>query len=90
MINEDELKQILKSKFGYSDFRKGQLEVIKEIANRNNILSVMPTGAGKSICYQIPAIYFNYRTIVVSPLIALINDQVLKLRSLGILASKIH
>ena len=92
MISNDEAKliQLLDEKFGYSSFRDGQFEVIQEILNQQNTLSVMPTGAGKSLCYQVPAIYSNYRTIVVSPLVALIDDQVAALRSLGISVSKSH
>ena len=84
------LKILLKEKFGYSNFKPGQLEIIEAIIAKKNILAVMPTGAGKSLCYQLPAIHSNKKTIVVSPLIALMEDQVTSLQELGVQASKIH
>ena len=63
--------QILNDVFGYNSFRSGQEEIINSILNKKNILAVMPTGAGKSLCYQIPALIFSRGTIVVSPLVAL-------------------
>ena len=68
--------QILNDVFGYNSFRSGQEEIINSILNKNNILAVMPTGAGKSLCYQIPALIFSRGTIVVSPLVALMDDQI--------------
>ena len=62
--------------FGYKDFRAGQQEIIDEIIQGKNVLSVLPTGAGKSICYQIPALISDNYSIVISPLIALMKDQV--------------
>ncbi len=82
--------QILNDVFGYNSFRSGQEEIINSILNKNNILAVMPTGAGKSLCYQIPALIFSRGTIVVSPLLALMDDQILALKEIGIAADRIH
>lgn len=89
-VDKEKLVHLLNVNFGYPTFRDGQFEVIQQILNQQNTLSVMPTGAGKSLCYQVPAIYSDYKTIVVSPLVALIDDQVAALRSLGISVSKSH
>ena len=67
---------ILKEFFGYREFRTGQLEIIEAVIKYNNVLAVLPTGAGKSICYQIPALISDNFSIVISPLIALMKDQV--------------
>ena len=69
-------KDVLQKFFGYSEFRPGQLEIISSILNEENILAILPTGAGKSLCYQIPALMSRSFAIVVSPLIALMKDQV--------------
>ncbi len=69
-------QQALKKYFGYSFFKPNQLEIIESILNGNNILAVLPTGAGKSICYQIPSLVSENFSIIVSPLIALMKDQV--------------
>ena len=69
-------KSILKQYFGYDDFKMGQAQIIENILSSNDVLGIMPTGAGKSICYQIPAIIFPNTTLVVSPLISLMKDQV--------------
>ena len=74
----------MKTVFGFDSFRDNQEKIIDEILNGNNILSIMPTGAGKSLCYQIPAILSNGITIVISPLISLMDDQILKLRNVGV------
>ena len=62
--------EVLKDVFGYTSFRPGQEEVINQVLNRKNILAVMPTGAGKSMCYQIPALVNPGLTLVISPLIS--------------------
>ena len=82
--------QILNDVFGYNSFRSGQEEIINSILDKKNILAVMPTGAGKSLCYQIPALIFSRGTIVVSPLVALMDDQILTLKENGIAADRIH
>ena len=68
--------KILKEFFGYDEFRTGQLEIIDAVIDYKNVLAVLPTGAGKSVCYQIPALLSENFSIVISPLIALMKDQV--------------
>ena len=84
------LKSVLKETFGFSSFRPGQEEIVKLLLDRKHILAVLSTGAGKSLCYQLPAVVFSGRTVVVSPLIALMNDQTAHLQSLKIPADKVH
>ena len=87
MINSQNL---LKKFFGYDNFRPGQEEIINNILNQNDCLGIMPTGAGKSICYQIPAMLLPGVTIVISPLISLMKDQVDNLNQIGIPATFIN
>ena len=75
---------ILKETFGYDTFRPLQREVIENVLNKRDSLAVMPTGGGKSLCYQIPALLFDGLTVVVSPLIALMKDQVEQMRAAGV------
>ena len=75
---------ILKKYFGYENFRTGQQELIEHILNNEDVLGIMPTGAGKSICYQVPAMILEGVTIVISPLISLMKDQVDTLNQIGI------
>jgi ATP-dependent DNA helicase RecQ len=75
---------ILKETFGYEEFRPLQQEVIENVLARRDTLAVMPTGGGKSLCYQIPSLLFEGLTVVVSPLIALMKDQVEQLRAYGV------
>jgi ATP-dependent DNA helicase RecQ len=81
---------ILKTKFGYDTFREGQQEVIDAVLNRQNVLAIMPTGGGKSICYQVPALMVDGVTLVISPLISLMKDQVDALNETGIPATFIN
>ena len=83
-------KEILKSFYGYSEFRKGQEEIINEIISGNDVVAIMPTGGGKSICYQIPALILEGVTVVISPLISLMKDQVDAINSMGIESAYIN
>ncbi len=86
----NKLIKTLQEVFGYTSFRPGQEEVIDYLMQRKKLLAVMPTGAGKSLCYQLPALLFENQTIVVSPLVALMDDQVIGLKELGVNAERIH
>ena len=81
---------ILRDVFGFSAFRPGQDEIVQAIVAGENVFAVMPTGGGKSLCYQLPALMRPGVTIVVSPLIALMRDQVAALDALGIAASTLN
>ncbi|MEH7331097.1 DNA helicase RecQ [Neobacillus drentensis] len=81
---------LLQSHFGYNSFRKGQEQAIQSVLDGNNTICVMPTGGGKSICYQIPALALQGTTIVISPLISLMKDQVDALNQVGIPATFIN
>ncbi len=83
---QDELLVALKKYFGYTAFRDGQREVVEKILNGENILASFPTGYGKSLCYQLPALMLPGVTVIVSPLISLMKDQVDALREQGVYA----
>src|SRR5918993_722769 len=80
----------LKSVFGYDDFRPGQAEIVAAVLAGQDVLAVMPTGSGKSMCYQLPALVDGALTIVVSPLIALMRDQVRQMASVGVPAATLN
>ncbi|HDR7914282.1 TPA: DNA helicase RecQ [Bacillus wiedmannii] len=83
-------QELLASYFGYSSFRRGQDETIKNVLDGKDTVCIMPTGGGKSICYQIPALVFEGTTLVISPLISLMKDQVDTLVQNGISATYIN
>lgn len=85
-----ELTESLKKWFGHDSFREGQEDLIRALMSGRDILGVMPTGAGKSVCYQLPALLFPGITLVVSPLIALMKDQVMALKQSGVAAAYIN
>ena len=85
-----DIKELLTGTFGHADFRPHQEAVCKAARDGEDVLLVMPTGAGKSLCYQIPGLARGGTTLVVSPLIALMEDQVAKLAALGLRAERIH
>ena len=85
-----EAKEVLERVFGFAEFRPGQQEILEAVFAGENILAVMPTGSGKSLCYQLPAIVRKDLTIVVSPLIALMRDQVQQLEARGIAAAALN
>jgi ATP-dependent DNA helicase RecQ len=85
-----DLGEILRTAFGFAGFRRGQEEVCRAAIAGRDLLLVMPTGAGKSLCYQLPALARGGTALVISPLIALMEDQAAKLDALGLRAARIH
>ena len=83
-------RETLKVYFGYDSFREGQEDIIDTIISGGDVLAIMPTGAGKSICYQVPALLLPGITLVISPLISLMQDQVKALNEAGIHAAFIN
>ncbi len=81
---------VLSKYFGYKEFREGQKELITHILAKKDVLGIMPTGAGKSICYQVPAVMLEGITLVISPLISLMKDQVQTLNQIGIRAAYLN
>lgn len=86
----DQAEHVLRSLYGYTAFRPGQQKIIESILNKEDALVVMPTGGGKSLCYQIPAAVLEGVTLVISPLIALMKDQVDAVNEIGIRATYIN
>lgn len=86
----DSLKSLLEKYWGHTEFRPGQENIIRSVINGTDTLALMPTGGGKSITYQLPALAMDGMCIVVTPLIALMKDQVDRLRRMGIAATAIH
>ncbi|MGL5797185.1 MAG: DEAD/DEAH box helicase, partial [Cetobacterium sp.] len=79
--------ELLKNIYGYNYFRKGQEVIIDYTLSKHDVLGIMSTGSGKSICYQIPSLLYSDLTFVISPLISLMKDQVDSLKYLGVRAS---
>jgi ATP-dependent DNA helicase RecQ len=87
---QPDILTLLKKNFGYSNFRGNQSDIISNILSNKDTIVLMPTGGGKSICFQIPALVFEGTTLVISPLISLMKDQVDALNSNGISASFVN
>lgn len=90
LFNEQTPEQVLQQVFGYSAFRPGQKEVINAVLGAQDALVLLPTGGGKSLCYQVPALMLNGVTLVISPLISLMQDQVAQLNAQGVKAEFIN
>lgn len=86
----DKMEQTLSHYFGYTRFRPGQKEIITNVLNQQHTLGVLPTGGGKSICYQVPGLMLGETTLVISPLISLMKDQVDQLQTMGISAAYLN
>ena len=86
----DEAREVMRDRWGYPDFREGQREIIEAVLSGSDVLGVLPTGGGKSLCYQVPSLLSDGFTLVISPLIALMQDQVAGLRARGIEAAFIN
>lgn len=89
-LNVIPTEDLLKKHFNLTQFRRGQTEIIDSVLAKKDVLAVLPTGGGKSLCYQYPAVFLNQLVVVISPLIALMKDQVASLRRLGIPSGSLH
>src|SRR5713101_5067276 len=87
---EIDLQPSLREHFGYQEFRKGQEAIVRSVLSGRPTIAILPTGGGKSLCYQLPALLLEGTTVVVSPLVALMKDQVDALRARGIAAAFIN
>ncbi|MDR0902966.1 MAG: RecQ family ATP-dependent DNA helicase, partial [Opitutaceae bacterium] len=87
--SDEILRETLRARFGFDAFRQGQLEVIRKLTNGESALAIFPTGAGKSLCYQLPALLLDGLTVVISPLIAMMKDQIDFLGGRGIPAVRL-
>src|SRR5262245_2639453 len=87
---QNQLQTILRTRFGLSEFRKGQMAILESVLSGKDTMAVMPTGGGKSLCYQLPALHFGGLVLVISPLIALMKDQVRGLSAQGLPAGCLH
>lgn len=90
MTNLANAERVLHDTFGFDSFRRGQDEVVEAVLSGDDVLAVMPTGSGKSLCYQLPALLRDGLTVVVSPLIALMRNQVAALRAFGVSAASLN
>src|SRR2546426_270746 len=86
----DRLREALRSRFGFDSFRPGQEEAAAAVLAGRDLVAVMPTGSGKSLCFQLPALLLDGTTVVVSPLIALMKDQVDGLKARGFAVAAVH
>src|SRR5580704_14845328 len=86
----DPKRRVLKDVFGFDDFRPGQVTAMEALLVGRHVLAVMPTGAGKSLCYHVPALVLGGLTLVVSPLVALMQDQVAALHLAGVAADTLN
>src|ERR1700710_1816854 len=84
------IHSILKQHFGHATFRPQQEEIINAVLLGKDVLALLPTGGGKSLCYQVPAMAMDGFCLVISPLVALMEDQVARLKSIGIPATAVH
>ncbi len=89
-VSDNDVAEKLQTTFGYRSFRPLQADIVDSILNRNDVFVLMPTGGGKSLCYQLPALLLDGLTVVVSPLIALMKDQVDAMQALGVPATFIN
>ena len=90
MADLDAALRVLRSTFGFAEFRPGQREIIARMLEGSDVLAIMPTGSGKSLCYQLPALLRDRPTVVVSPLIALMRNQVAQLNARGVAAASLN